>query len=188
MLSNIIYGAFKGTDHAREWITTISSARASRIIFLRWQISRRRKKKRVAWTSTSYEKHKGGGGLGRAKRRSVHASRAEVRKTTTGLFFLHPVWITIIPPSIVYCGGELFYYRSVGRTRILSERACVKETGTGGRCRRERGYTRKNDCAAPGGSTIYWSHERKPRGYEKPTVKNQSWFVGKKSISSIILQ
>lgn len=32
-----------------------------------------------------------GGGLGRAKRRSVHASRAEVRKTTTGLFFLHPV-------------------------------------------------------------------------------------------------
>lgn len=45
--------------------------------------------------------------------------------------------------------------------------------------RRERGYTRKNDCAAPGGSTIYWSHERKPRGYEKPTTKNQSWFVGK---------
>lgn len=69
--------------------------------------------------------------------------RAEVRKTTTGLFFFHPVWITIIPPSIVYCGGELFYYRSVGRTRILSERVRLREgRGEGERCRRERGYTR----------------------------------------------
>lgn len=41
--------------------------RASRIIFLRWQISRGRKKERVAWTNTSYEKHKRGRRTGASK-------------------------------------------------------------------------------------------------------------------------
>lgn len=125
-----------------------NTIRAGRIIFLRWQISCGRKKERNAklWKARREKRTLGRkNGAGWAKRRSVHANRAEVRKTTTGLFFLHPVWITIIPPSIVYCGGELFYYRSVGRSRMLSERGVAGrrrelEGGAGG-----KGTTQKND-------------------------------------------
>lgn len=108
-----------------------------------------RKKERKSWRR---------GKTRGTRRRRVRAQPAEIRKTT-GLFFLHPVWITIISASIVYCGGELFYYRPVGRLRMLSgdPRDCEveeeKETRTGGGSVGERGgegvvQTRRNDRAA----------------------------------------
>lgn len=57
---------------------------------------------------------------GRAKRPSVPRQSGGSTENDdrplfppSGLNYYHPA------PSIVYCGGELFYYRSVGRPRML---------------------------------------------------------------------
>lgn len=157
------------------WITRVSSI----LFFFDDKFSVKGRKSRSCGRARGYEnegergKHWGTRrerDSGRAKRRSVYASRAEVRKTTTGLFFLHPVWITVIPPSIVYCGGELFYYRSVGRAQMLSEGIYGKETRTGERCGRETEYA-KNDLCSARDSTIYRSCERKPQAHlERPMI------------------
>lgn len=171
--------AYRGTDHVQEWITTTSSARASRIIFLRWQISRGRKKERVAWTSTSYEKHKG---RRRRRRRRTGASKAPERTCQpggstenddrplfppSGLNYYHPaehclLWRRIILLSLGRPDSNTLRRGPAWRRR---------RGGAGG----EGGYTRKDDCAAPGGLPPRFIDLTRENygGYEKPTAKNQ---------------
>lgn len=66
MLSQTCTGNSKVPIMLRNELWQYHLACASRIIFLRWQISRGRKKKRVAWTS-SYEKRKRGRRTGASK-------------------------------------------------------------------------------------------------------------------------
>jgi len=160
--------------------------RISSIFFLRWQIFHERKKNRDKHEiMKSREKEKNMARRVRDPERSAGAyTPAEVRKTTTSLsplFFFHPVWITIIPPSIVYCGGELFYYRSVGRTQMLTEGVGEKEARTEERCKRETEYA-KNNCAP----AIPWFIDLAKKNH-RSVSKNQHNLIiyRKKSISLV---
>jgi len=180
-VSSNMYGAFRGTDHAQEWITTVSSARASRIIFLRWQISRGRKKERVAWTSTSYEKHKG-----RRKRRRTRASKAPERTCQpggstenddrplfppSGLNYYHPAEHCLLWRRIILLSLGRPDSNTLGEGLREGDEGEVPGTGKGGtrgRMTVQHPVPRFIDLTREN----YGSHE-------KPTMKNQNWFVQK---------
>lgn len=154
--------------------------RASRIIFLRWQISRGRKKERVAWTNTSYEKHKRGRrtGASKAPERTCQPGGSTENDDRplfppSGLNYYHPAEHCLLWRRIILL--------SLGRpdSNTLGEGLREGDGGGGGgeggkeRCRREREYTR-------GRMTV--RHPAVPRFIDLTrknhrVMKNKSWFV-----------